>query len=133
MKRSKNVIPKGLAVGLALLLSVAGTWIVRFERRAREPVRLATSVARRSAEVRHLIGEPIHVGRWAKGNLVANHGEGTADLTISIHGPLGRGTLLEWAQEDAGKWRLCSLLFRSNDVSTGTTLVSDASTHCDRE
>lgn len=61
-------------------------------------------------------------------------GDGTADLTIPIYGPLGRGILLEWAQEDTGKWHLCFLLFRStNNVSTSVNLVSDDSTHCDRE
>jgi hypothetical protein len=75
----------------------------------------------------------MNVGRFTRGNLVANNGNGTADLSIQIYGPVGGGTLLEWAQEDAGKWHLCSLLFRSSDVSTSITVVSDASTQCDRE
>jgi hypothetical protein len=40
---------------------------------------------------------------------------------------------LEWAQEDKGKWHICSLLFRSSDASTTARLVSDISTHCERE
>jgi hypothetical protein len=133
MKQPKNIVPIGLAAVLALVLSIATIWIVSFQSRTREPVKLAADVARASAAVRHLIGEPMKVGRWTKGNLVADNGDGNADLTIPVYGPLGRGILLEWAQEDTGKWHLCSLLLRSNDVSTSITLVSDASTHCDRE
>jgi hypothetical protein len=80
-----------------------------------------------------VVGQPLNTGRFVKGYLVSKDGNGNADLTIPIHGPLGHGTLLEWAQEDKGKWHICSLLFRSSDASTTARLVSDISTHCERE
>ena len=88
MKRSKNAVRNLLAAGLALILIVAGIWIVSFESRAREPVRLATSTARCSTEVRHVIGEPVNVGRFTRGSfLTSKGGNGNADLTIHIYGP----------------------------------------------
>jgi hypothetical protein len=130
----KNIVLIRLAAVLAMALSIAAIWIVSFEKRTKEPIRLAASVAQGSAEVRNLVGEPMKVGRWTKGNVVTRNGDGNADLTIPVYGPLGRGVLVEWAQEGGGRWHLCSLLFRSaNNVSTSITLVSDASTHCDRE
>ena len=75
----------------------------------------------------------MHIARLTKGTLVSDDGEGNADLTIRIRGPLGRGTLYEWAQEGAGNWHICSLLFVSRDGTTSIPLVDDSSTHCDRE
>jgi hypothetical protein len=119
------------AVGLIVLLGCL--WFLSLSIRAQAPARLAASRARSSAEVRQVIGQPLNTGRFVKGYLISKGGNGNADLTIPIYGPLGRGTLLEWAQEDEGKWHICSLVFRSSDASTTTQLVSDASTHCERE
>ena len=118
-------------IGVSLLL--ACLWFLSLPIRAQAPIKLAASKARSSAEVTELIGQPLNTGRFVKGYLVSKDGNGNADLTIPIHGPLGYGTLLEWAQEDKGKWHICSLLFRSSDASSATQLVSDTSTHCERE
>lgn len=129
----KTLVLTAFAVVLVLVLLAGAIWTLSFERRIQEPVRLAAHTARSSAEVRDVIGEPVSVVRFTKGSLSAKGCNGNADLTIQVYGPRGRGTLLEWAQEDAGKWHLCSLLFRSTDTSVSTSLVSDTSTHCDRE
>lgn len=134
MKSAKSVVPIGLAAMLTLVFLLGGIWTVIFQNRAKEPVRLAADLAEGSAGVRQAIGVPLKTGRWIRGNLTTKRGEGNADITIPVHGPLGQGILQEWAQEDAGKWRLCSLLFRSEgQISASITLVSDESTHCDRE
>jgi hypothetical protein len=122
-----------LALGVFLLLVIVGFWILRFERRIRAPIALAARTVRGSSEVRHVLGSPMMVGRFVKGNLNSGNGNGNADLAIPLYGPLGRGTLLEWTQEDAGKWSICSLVFRSSDGLTSITLVEDSSTHCERE
>jgi hypothetical protein len=121
------------ASAIFLFLFLAGVWILRFERQARAPVALAAKTARGSAEMRQLLGEPLQVFRFTRGTLFSNRGNGNADLTIQIRGPLGRGALHEWAQEGAGKWRICSPLFQPADSSTKIPLVGDSSTHCERE
>jgi hypothetical protein len=108
-------------------------WFLSLPIRAQAPVKLAASKARSSTEVTQLIGQPLNTGRFVKGYVISKGGNGNADLTIPIHGPLGYGTLVEWAQEDKGNWHICSLLFRSSDASTATQIVSDTSTHCERE
>ena len=119
--------------GLVLLILAAVAWSINFYRETLQPVKLAVSIARGSSEVERAIGAPLRQSRFTTGNLVAKAGNGTADLTIRISGPLGNGALLEWAQEDRGQWQVCSLLFRSIHTTGDLTLVSDASTHCERE
>ncbi|MGD0858867.1 MAG: cytochrome c oxidase assembly factor Coa1 family protein [Terracidiphilus sp.] len=128
---SRKVIVASI-MGL-LLIVLAGAWILRFERRSRAPAALAARTARGSARMKQLIGEPMHVSRLAKGRVFTNRGNGSADLTIQIRGPLGRGELNEWAQEDTGKWKICSLQFRSNDGSMSIALVDGSLTHCEPE
>jgi hypothetical protein len=119
--------------GVILLLLLVGVWILSFEYRARAPVALAARTVHSSAKMRQALGEPLYFARLTKGTLVSNRGEGNADLIIRIRGPLGRGTVYEWAQEGAGKWHICSLLFKSGDSSTSILLVDDSFTHCERE
>ena len=134
MKSPNSVALRGLAALLTVILFAAAIWIVIFQNRVREPVRLAADVAGGSADVRQVIGDRLKIGRWIRGNLVATSGDGNADLTIPVYGSLGRGVLEEWAQEGAGKWRLCSLVFHSGKHNSITiTVVDDASTRCDRE
>lgn len=127
----KIAIPALSGIGIILLLGCL--WFLSLPIRAREPVKLAVSNASSSAAVTQSIGQPLNTRRFVKGYLVSKNGNGNADLTIPINGPLGHGTLVEWAQEDRGHWHICSLLFRSNDASTTTQLISDTSTHCERE
>jgi hypothetical protein len=74
-------------------------------------------------------------------------GEGNADLRIPLHGPRGRGTLMEWAQREGGRWHVCSLVFHPYgghpygghsdgghaDTGTDLMLVDAAKTHCEAE
>ena len=122
----------GSVIGF-LLLVLAGAWILRFERQSQAPAALAVRTARSSARVKQLLGEPIRVSRIAKGHILAIRGDGNADLTVEIRGPLGRGKLHEWAQEENGKWHICGLDFESSDSATSVTLVDETLTHCERE
>ena len=119
-------------IGL-LLLALAGAWILRFERQSRAPMALAAQMARSSARMKSLLGEPMHVSRIAKGRILSNRDDGNADLTVRIRGPLGRGKLDEWAQEENGRWHICGLEFKSSGGSTRITLVDESLTHCERE
>ena len=74
-------------IGVSLLL--ACLWFLSLPIRAQAPIKLGASKARSSAEVTQLIGQPLNTGRFVKGYLVSKDGNGNADLTIPIHGPLG--------------------------------------------
>jgi hypothetical protein len=75
----------------------------------------------------------MHVSRIAKGRIFTNRGDGNADLTVRIRGPLGRGKLDEWAQEENGTWHICGLQFESSDGATSIMLVDESLTHCEPE
>jgi hypothetical protein len=75
----------------------------------------------------------MSVSRLAQGRIFTNRGDGNADLTVQIRGPLGRGKLDEWAQEENGTWHICGLQFESSDGSTRIPLVDESLTHCEPE
>jgi hypothetical protein len=108
-------------------------WYLRFSINARAPARLAINEAQGAASVQRMIGEPLHSSRFIRGILLSKDGYGNADLTIPVSGSHGHGTLFEWAQEDKGKWHICSLILRPTDAVIATEIVSDTATHCERE
>jgi len=117
----------------AFLLVLAVGRVARFEARVRIPVALAKSAARNSPEMRSLLGEPLHFSRIVRGNLSSDHGDGNADLIIRVGGPLGRGALNEWAQEDNGKWHICSMVFQPSGGSSSILILDGSSNHCESE
>jgi hypothetical protein len=75
----------------------------------------------------------MHVSRIARGSIFTNRRDGNADLVVQIRGPLGRGKLAEWAQEENGTWHICGLEFEPSDGSTNIPLVDESLTHCEPE
>ncbi|HKO12431.1 MAG TPA: cytochrome c oxidase assembly factor Coa1 family protein [Acidobacteriaceae bacterium] len=124
-QRSRNV---GVMVAVAGL-AVGGFLFVRYQQTVQQPMALATDAARRSSEVREAIGEPLRFGRLPEAKVRGKN----AHLGVRVRGPRGSGVLFEWAQMDAGKWQLCSLLFRDESTTTDVILVSRLATHCARE
>lgn len=116
-------------VGAAAALAVGAFLYVRYQQTVRQPTALATEAARRSTEVRNTLGEPLRFGRIPQARVRGSN----AHLAIRVHGVRGDGLLLEWAQKNAGRWQLCSLVFRDESTTTDVILVSEAATHCARE
>jgi hypothetical protein len=75
----------------------------------------------------------MRTSRIAQGRILTNRGDGNADLTVQVRGPLGSGKLDEWAQEENGTWHICNLRFESLDSATNVTLVDESLTHCEPE
>lgn len=65
-----------------------------------------TAVARAKAnpEVVAALGSPISEGMFPTGNSNVNGGAGSADLSIPISGPKGKGTIYVTATKSAGAW-----------------------------
>jgi hypothetical protein len=130
--RSKRALV--IAAAAVLGLSISGLYLfLMFQRAVQPPVRLAEIKSRESPEVGRAVGESFMVGRFVTGRLTLKNGSGSTDLTIHISGPRGRGTLREWAQEDHGRWQICSLIFRPDTGAADISLVPDESSHCERE
>jgi hypothetical protein len=122
-----------LAAFLVAMVSLIFAWELRFQRRVEAPMSLALTATRRSTEINRLLGAPLRASRIAKGRCVCDGLNGTADLTFQNQGPLSRGTIIEWAQEDTGRWKVCGLEFKMSDNSKAITLVDETFTHCERE
>jgi hypothetical protein len=118
--------------GYFLLILAIGL-VPRFEMQGRAPAALAKHAARNSPRLRNLLGEPRHFSRIVRGSLSSGHGDGNADLIIRIGGPLGRGALNEWAQEDEGEWHICSLVFQPSGRSSSILIIDGSSSHCKSE
>jgi hypothetical protein len=125
-----------LPVSLTALLVIcvlALLWFGRFQRQIEMPVQMAEKMTRQSSEMDQAVGRSFTRGRIVTGTFVLARDSGTADVTIRIFGPRGQGKLYEWAQETSGSWQVCSLMFRSDNRSREIAIVSDESSHRERE
>lgn len=109
--------------------AVGAFLFVRYQQTAQRPIDLAEAVARGSGEVRDALGEPLRFGRLPQVKVRGAN----AHAVIRVHGARGEGLLIEWAQQEAGQWKVCSLLFRDESTTTDVILVSRAATGCARE
>jgi hypothetical protein len=121
---------RGLALVVAFGgLALGGFLFVRFNQTVQAPMALAANAAQSSTVVRSALGEPLRFGRLPRAKVRGNN----ARLGVSVSGPLGSGTLIEWAQQTGGQWRICSLAFRPNDGSGSVDLVESETTRCEPE
>src|SRR5579862_8971920 len=116
-------------VAVAAALAVGAFLLVRYQQTVQQPMALARDAARQSSEVNNALGEPLRFAKIPQARVRGNN----AHVAIRAAGPRGNGLLIEWAQQNAGHWRLCSLLFRDESTTTDVILVSEAATHCARE
>lgn len=65
-----------------------------------------TAVARAKANpaVTQALGSPINEGMFLSGSTNVSGGTGTADLSIPISGPKGKGTIYVTATKSGGEW-----------------------------
>ncbi len=57
------------------------------------------------------IGEPMEDGIFPSGNIEVENGTGTANLSFTLKGPKGKGTVMIDATKAMGKWRFNGLVF----------------------
>jgi hypothetical protein len=119
-------------VALFPLLAICALFVFRDSGEKRAVAEQAVYAAQTSSAVAAEIGLPMQPGWPIRGNVVTRKGEGHAELQIPLNGSHGKGVLLERAQQNQKRWRLCSLEFRS-DSGKRLTLVDAASTHCAAE
>jgi len=92
----------------------------------------AIYIAESSPKVAEAIGLPIQPGWPIRGRILTRAGAGNADLQIPLHGSRGQGVLSEWAQQDRGKWHICSLGFQSSN-GENLRLVESKTSGCEPE
>jgi hypothetical protein len=85
------------------------------------------------------IGNPTHMGWFVSGIVIGSYAlhpriadAGTADLTIPVQGPRGRGSLVVWMQEGFAGQHICSMDLVMSEGKK-IVLVPDEQSHCERE
>ena len=69
----------------------------------------ALARARSSPAVIEALGEPVEDGWLVSGNISVNGPSGSADISIPLHGPKGKGTVYAIASKSAGRWEYRAL------------------------
>lgn len=112
-KSSRSCAGLGLGCGIAAivvgLLSCAGILVVpvviAFSMlRSSETYQLPIKVANASPEVEKVLGNPVEGGFPTNSNISFDNDHGNAELTFSVSGPDGSGTMHVEATRDDGEW-----------------------------
>jgi len=69
----------------------------------------ALARAKASSAVSDALGTPIEPGFFAGGSIETSGPSGSANLSIPIHGPKGKGTIYLEARKSAGRWTFALL------------------------
>jgi len=72
--------------------------------------KMAMAAAAQDPQVQQRLGTPIEAGWFISGKLEVTGSTGTANLSIPIHGPLGKGKLYADGTKTAGQWRFSTLV-----------------------
>jgi hypothetical protein len=122
----------GLAIVFAVGAVALGAFLtLRFNQTVQTPMALATRIARISPPVFQALGTPLQFGRFPEAKVLPWQSRLNARIGIRVSGPLGSGMLNEWAQQNGGQWRICSLVFRSDTGTAGIVLVDNSQMHCE--
>jgi hypothetical protein len=81
--------------------------------RSSESYKMALKEAQDSPCVATRLGTPLTPGWTLSGNMKEGSDDGSANLSIPIHGPRGKGSLELEAEKDSGIWRITSLVLVS--------------------
>lgn len=105
----KWVVPVGCLVLVLPLLALAGfiggiLAIVFGSIKSTDVCQQALALARSNPAVIEALGEPVEDGWLMSGNINTSGPSGSADVSIPLHGPKGKGTLYAVATKSAGRW-----------------------------
>jgi hypothetical protein len=90
-----------------------------------EPVQEALEMARRNPAVLEALGEPIEIGGGLpSGSLETSNADGSADLSVPLQGPDGKGRLYVVAEKDAGQWTLQRAEVELSDIGGRVDLLA---------
>lgn len=125
---------KWVALGCGgLILSCAGlstviAMIVFGSIKSSDVYKESVARAETSSEAKDALGSPVEPGFFVSGSINVNGGGGSADLSIPVHGPKGKGTIYVQAHRDAGHWEYDRMVL---DVHGGSQI--DLSSGADEE
>ena len=107
----KWVVALGVLGGVLLLTAFVGGILFIVETSIQHSGFYTEALARTRAnpQVIEKIGQPLQAGWFATGSLNSSGSSGSADVTIPISGPKGKGTIYVVAKKSAGEWKFETL------------------------
>jgi hypothetical protein len=123
--RGKLGIGTLAATSLVVLFVIPLFFGVEAMMRASDAYKLALKTAQASPCITNALGSPLVPGWLMGGGISESSVEGSAELSIPVRGPKGKGNLDVQAKKLKGNWRIDSLAFthgvvRSSIVPSGT-------------
>lgn len=111
MRHRAWTIPVGLLGGILLLAGFAACilFIVETSFKHSDAYQEALATARNDPRVVEQLGEPLHEGWFASGQIKVSSSSGYAELSIPLSGTKGAGTLYVVARKSAGRWSFDTL------------------------
>jgi hypothetical protein len=99
-----------LLLGAMLLASIA-VFVMGIARvtKSSEPYRVGLMAAQLDQRVIAALGAPVKDGIMPSGSISTSNGTGSANLSVSLHGARGNGTLYIEAERHAGEWHYTTL------------------------
>jgi len=117
-------IAVAVASGLLVLAGVAGFFFAICTLLGNsDAAKLALATAQAKPAFTDRIGQPATAGRIVTGSVQLNNDDGSAELTIPVSGPKGKGKLFVEAKKNAGRWQLNSLFFAPEDAADTLDLL----------
>ena len=80
-----------------------------------EPVDMVKREARTNPEIARHLGTPVEPSWWFSGSIQTRNRSGDADVTVSVSGPLGSGTLRSISLLRGGVWTVRKMVLTLDD------------------
>jgi hypothetical protein len=119
-----------VVLGILMLVGVfvAAVFMIVFgAMKSSEPYQHAVQVASHDPRVLERLGAPIKPGWLTGGTINVSGGSGAADLTISVEGSRGKGTIFVAARKSEGEWTYQNLALRIEDSRERIDLLRPSS------
>lgn len=101
-----------IAVSIAFTGAILG--IVIFSFRSSGVYADAMETARNNPDIQETLGTPIEPGWFISGNINVSGQSGSANFTVPLEGPRGKGRLSVVADKIAGTWEFDELVFQAD-------------------
>jgi hypothetical protein len=81
------------------------------------------AVVQRHPQAHELLGAPIEPGFFVTGSIHVSDSSGDADISYSVSGPKGEGTVYVVAEKKAGEWDFKTLALESGETGERIDLL----------
>jgi hypothetical protein len=113
------LLPVALCGGLVTLILTVAFGAIK----SSAPFTESWAAVRQHPEARQLLGDPMEPGFFITGSIHVSGAAGDADISYSVSGPKGSGTVCVVAEKAAGQWQSKTLVLKSGKTGEGIDLL----------